>query len=71
MDILLTLAIVIVAICMVTGKGFKITINHTYDMPTEVKEVQPVNQDKLDNDFTAISDIAKSIQNFMGVNDDE
>lgn len=71
MEILLTLILMIIAICMVLGKGFKITINHTYETP-ELKEVKDsTTQKELDDTYKGMNDIVKSIQDFMEVNDDE
>ena len=74
MDILITVALFVIALCMVFGKGFTINIKHIYDMPHEVNQVNPVNpvnQEKLDDDFKVMTDVVQTIQDFMGVNRDE
>ena len=72
MDILIAAALLVIAICVVFGKGFKININHTYEPISKSNKIEdPTTQENLDDEFKAMTDVVKSIQDFMGVNEDE
>lgn len=68
LEVILTIAVVAIAIALTLGKGFKITIVHDYKT-SEVKPVAAITEEE--DEANVRKEIASTLQEIWGLTDEE